>query len=99
MCNVNARSPVFCFGHKGRGVGGGHIQSQRSRDARLSSHGRGSIGVAQHRVEGAGEVVGVVAAVVLLRHGHQAGQADEEQEEQVDRERGPEDPKQEGLVL
>lgn len=44
------------------------------------SYGRRSVGVAQHGMEGAGEVVGVVAAVVLLRHGHQAGQADEEQE-------------------
>ncbi len=50
-------------------------------------------------MEGAGEVVGVVAAVVLLGHGHQAGQADEEQEEQLDGERGPEDPQQEGLAL
>lgn len=55
------------------------------------SYGWRSIGVAQHGVEGAGEVVGVVAAVVLLGHGHQAGQADEEQEEQLDGERGPED--------
>lgn len=50
-------------------------------------------------MEGAGEVVGVVAAVVLLAHGHQAGQTDEEQEEQLDGERGPEDPQQEGLAL
>lgn len=50
-------------------------------------------------MEGAGEVVGVVAAVVLLRHGHQAGQADEEQEEQLDGERGPEDAQQEGRAL
>lgn len=50
-------------------------------------------------MEGAGEVVGVVAAVVLLRHGNQTGQADEEQEEQVDGERCPEDPQQEGLIL
>lgn len=92
MCNVNARS-------RGLFAVEGHIQSQGSRDARLPSYGRRSVGVAQHRVEGAGEVVGVVAAVVLLRHGHQAGQAYEEQEEQVDGECGPEDPKQEGLVL
>lgn len=65
----------------------------------VSSYGWRSVGVAQHRMEGAGEVVGVVAAVVLLRHWNQAGQADEQQEEQVDRERGPEDPTQEGLVL
>ena len=50
-------------------------------------------------MEGAGKIVGVVAAVVLLRHGHKAGQADEEQQEQLDGERGPKDPKQEGLIL
>lgn len=43
-------------------------------------------------MEGAGEVVGVMAAVVLLCHGHEAGQADEEQQEQLDGERCPEDP-------
>lgn len=50
-------------------------------------------------MEGACEVVGMVAAVVLLGHGHQAGQADEKQEEQLDGERSPEDPQQEGLAL
>lgn len=63
------------------------------------SYGRRSIGVAQHGMEGAGEVVGVVAAVVLLGHGHEAGQADEQQEEQLDGERGPEDAEQEGRAL
>lgn len=58
---------------------------------RSFSYGRRSIGVAQHGMEGAGKVVGVMAAVVLLGHGHQAGQADEEQEEQLDGECGPED--------
>lgn len=37
-----------------------------------------SVGVAQHGMEGAGKVVGMMAAVVLLGHGHKAGQADEE---------------------
>lgn len=50
-------------------------------------------------MEGAGEVVGMVAAVVLLGHGHQAGQANEEQEEQLDGKRSPEDPQQEGLAF
>lgn len=50
-------------------------------------------------MEGAGKVVGVVAAVVLLCHGHQAGQANEEQEEELDGEGSPEDPQQEGLAL
>lgn len=64
-----------------------------------SSYGWRPVGVAQHRMEGAGEVVGMVAAVVLLRHGNETGQADEEQQEQLDWERGPEDPQQEGLVV
>lgn len=50
-------------------------------------------------MEGAGKVVGMVAAVVLLCHGHQAGQANEEQEEQLDGKRSPEDPQQEGLAF
>lgn len=50
-------------------------------------------------MEGAGEVVGMVAAVVLLSHGYQAGKANEEKEEQLDGERSPEDPQQEGLAL
>lgn len=56
------------------------------------SNGRRSIGVAQHGVEGAGKVVGVVTAVVLLCHGHEAGQADEEEQQQLDREGRPEHP-------
>lgn len=50
-------------------------------------------------MKGAGKVVGVMAAVVLLGHGHQAGEANEEQEEQLDGERGPEDAQQEGRAL
>lgn len=64
-----------------------------------SSYRRRSVGVVQHGVEGACKVVGMVAAVVLLRHGHQAGQADEEQQEQVDGERSSEDAEHEGLAL
>lgn len=63
------------------------------------SYGRRSVGVAQHWMEGAGKVVGMVTAVVLLRHGHQAGQADDEEEEQLDGKRSPEDPQQEGLAF
>lgn len=72
---------------------------RRSPPPGSSSYRRRSVGVVQHGVEGAGEVVGVVAAVVLLRHGHQAGQADEEEEEQVDGERRSEDAQHEGLTL
>lgn len=61
------------------------------------SNGRRSIGVAQHGMKGAGKVVGVVTAVVLLRHGHEAGQADEEEEQQLDGESGPEHSCEEGL--
>lgn len=61
-----------------------------------SSDGWRSIGVVQHWMERAGKVVGVVTAVVLLRHGNQASQADEEEKEQMNRESSPEDPKQEG---
>lgn len=50
-------------------------------------------------MEGAGKVVGVVTAVILLGHGHQARQADEEQEEQLDGKRSPEDTQQEGLAF
>lgn len=60
------------------------------------SYGRRSVSVAQHGMEGAGEIVGVVAAVVFLGHGHQASQADEEEEQQLDRECGSKDPQQEG---
>lgn len=60
------------------------------------SYGRWPVGVVQHGVEGAGEVVGVVATVVLLAHGHQAGQADEQQQQQVDGQRRPQHAVQEG---
>lgn len=50
-------------------------------------------------MEGAGEVVGIMAAVVLLGHGHHAGQADEEQEEQLDEKSSPEHAEQEGWSL
>lgn len=39
--------------------------------------GWGPVGVAQHGVEGAGEVVGLSAAVVILGGGQQAGQEQE----------------------
>lgn len=70
-----------------------------SAHIQASSYGRRAVGVAQHGMEGARKVVGVVAAVVLLAHGHQAGQGDEQQQEQLDGERSPEDPQQEGLAL
>lgn len=49
------------------------------------SYGRWAVGVAEHGVEGTGEVVGVGAAEVLLRHGHQACQADDQQQEELER--------------
>lgn len=72
------------------------MRTQLSSD---SSYGRRSFGVTQHGMEGAGKVVGMVAAVVLLGHRHQAGQADEEQEEKLDGECGPEDSQEKGLAL
>lgn len=60
------------------------------------SCGRGAVGVAQHGVEGAGEVVGQCAAVVLLGQRHQAGQDQQHEEEQVEGEGRSEDPVEEG---
>lgn len=50
-------------------------------------------------MEGAGKVVGVMAAVVLLCHGHHAGQTDEEEEQQLDEKSSPEHAGQEGWSL
>lgn len=47
--------------------------------------GGGPVGVAQHGVEGAGEVVGLGAAVVFLRGGDHASQEQKQQEEQLER--------------
>lgn len=48
--------------------------------------GRGRpVGVAQHGVEGAGEVVGLGAAVVFLRGGDHASQEQKQQEKQLQR--------------
>lgn len=62
------------------------------------SRGRRAVGVAQHGVEGAGEVVGQRAAVVVLGQRHQAGQNQQHQEEQVEREGGAQHPVEEGPV-
>lgn len=45
----------------------------------------GPVGVAQHGVEGAGEVVGLGAAVVFLRGRDHASQEQKQQEEQLER--------------
>lgn len=50
-------------------------------------------------MEGAGKVVGVMAAVVLLSHGHHAGQTDEKEEEELDEQSSPEHAKQEAWSL
>ena len=60
------------------------------------SRGRGSVGVAQHGVEGAGKVVGQGAAVGLLGQGHQTHQHHQQQEEEVEGEGRPENPMEEG---
>ena len=71
---------------------------QLGDDLAAFSCGRRAVGVAQHGVEGAGEVVGQGAAVVLLRQRHQAGQNQQHEEEQVQGEGSPEDPVEEGSV-
>lgn len=50
------------------------VQMRAERRQGRGLDGGWSVGVAQHGVERAGEVVGVVAAVVVFTHGHQAGQ-------------------------
>lgn len=60
-----------------------------------SSCRRRAIGVAQHGVEGAGEVVGEGTAVIVLGRGNQAGQRQQQQEEQVQGKRGSQNPVQE----
>lgn len=68
------------------------------RGCRGTSDGRGPIGVAQHGVEGAGKVVVVGAAVVLLSDGHQTRQAHNEQQQELQRQSRSQDPQQEGLA-
>lgn len=62
------------------------------------SYGRRAVGVSEHGVEGAGKVVGVGTAVVLLSHGHQTGQAHNEQQQELKWQSGPEHSQQEGLA-
>lgn len=61
-----------------------------------ASEWRRTIGVSEHGVEWSGEVVGEGTAVVFLGHGHEAGESDKEQQEQLEGESSPEDPEQEG---
>lgn len=56
------------------------------------------IGVPQHGVERAGEVVGLGAAVVLLGGGQQAGQEQQQQQDQLERQRCPDHPGEEGAL-
>lgn len=57
-----------------------------------SSDGWWPIGVAEHGVEGAGKVVGLRAAVVVLGGRHQAGQSQEQQQQQqLEGQRRPQD--------
>lgn len=99
VCRAQGEEETFAgvTGVVGKAAGEGEAGGRSPPGS--SSYRRRSVGVVQHGVEGAGEVVGVVAAVVLLRHGHQAGQADEEEEEEVDGERRSEDAQHEGLAL
>lgn len=54
--------------------------------------GRWPVGVPQHGVEGAGEVVGLGAAVVLFGGGQQAGQKQQQQQQQLQGQRCPDHP-------
>lgn len=68
----------------------------KSRPALLRrSGGRGAVGVVQHGVKRAGEVVGPSAAGVALRHGDQAGEQQQEQQEEVQRKSSAEHPVEE----
>lgn len=60
------------------------------------SCGRRPVGVAQHGVEGAGEVVGAGAAGHVLRQRDQTRQQEEEEQEELQREGGAEHPIEEG---
>lgn len=53
-------------------------------------HRRRSVGVAEHRVEGVGKVVGL-RAVVLLGHGQQERQHHQEEQQEVQGQRHPQD--------
>lgn len=61
--------------------------------------GRGRpVGVPQHWVEGAGEVVGLGAAVVLFGGGQQAGQEQQQQQQQLEGQRCPQHAGEEGAL-
>lgn len=67
-----------------------------SLPAAVRSCGRRPVGVAQHGVEGAGEVVGAGAAGRVLRQRDQTRQQEEEEQEELQREGGAEHPIEEG---
>lgn len=56
------------------------------------------IGVPQHGVKGPRKVVGLSAAVVLFGGGQQAGQEQQQQQQQLEGERRPDHPGQEGAL-
>lgn len=68
-----------------------NMAATSSRD----SEWRGAIGISEHGVEGTGKIVGEGTAVVLFRHGNQAGQPDEEQQEELKGKSCSENPVQE----
>lgn len=70
------------------------LQGLKGRSGRASLHRRRPVGVAEHRVEGVGKVVGL-GAVVLLGHGQQERQNHEQEQQEVQRQRHPEDAPQE----
>ena len=54
------------------------------------------VGIPQHGVEGPGKVIGLSAAVVLHGGGQQAGQEQQQQKQQLEGQRRPDHPREEG---
>lgn len=77
----------------------GRCQFRGKPDAELpSSHRRRPVGVSEHWVEGAGEVVELDTAVVVVRRRHKTGHHHHQQQEDLQRQCGPEDTLQEGFA-
>lgn len=75
-----------------------NLEGNPTLSCRLSSYRRRPLGVAEHRVEGAGEVVGKGTAVVVLRRRHETGHHQHQQQDDLQRQCGPEDTLQEGFA-
>lgn len=67
-----------------------------SRAAGWASTWGRPVGIPQHGVEGPGKVIGLSAAVVLHGGGQQAGQEQQQQKQQLEGQRRPDHPREEG---